>query len=329
VEDVVAPPAPQPAPHPALPLLLVLLGATASGKTALALTLADRLGGEIISCDSVAVYRGMDIGAAKPTPAERTRIPHHLLDVADPDRPYSAGDYSREARGALAAIAARGRLPIVVGGTGLYLRALLSGLFAGPPRSETLRERLRRAGTAHGGDYLWRLLRRLDPVSAARIHPNDAPKLIRALEVTIAARQPISQAWESGRDALQGFRILRIGLNPPRPALYARINQRAATMFTAGLLEETEKLLAQYGPDCPALGALGYKGAVRVLRGELSLPAAIAETQQGHRRYAKRQMTWFRREPEVVWLPHFGEEPEAIQAALDLVAQSPETTISQ
>ena len=311
------------------PLLVVLLGATASGKTGLSLSLAERFSGEIVSCDSVAVYRGMEIGAAKPSAAERSRIPHHLLDVATPDRPYSAGDYSRDARQALATITARGRLPIVVGGTGLYLRALLSGLFAGPQRSDDLRERLRRTAAAHGRDYLWRLLRRLDPPSALNIHANDIPKLIRAIEVTVAARQPMSQAWQAGRDPLQGFRILRIGLNPPRPALYARINARAEAMFTAGLLEETEKLLTQYGPDCPALGALGYKQAVQVLRGELSLPAAVAETQQGHRRYAKRQMTWFRREPDVIWLPHFGEEPETIQATLDVVAQPPEATISQ
>ncbi len=312
---MVAPAAPPESAAPNPPLLVVLLGATASGKTALSLTLAERFHGEILSCDSVAVYRGMDVGAAKPTPAERARIPHHLLDIASPDEPYSAGDYSRDARQALAEVTARGRLPIVVGGTGLYLRALLSGLFEGPKRSEDLRERLRHSAASRPAEYLWRLLHRIDPASAARIHANDTPKLIRAIEVTVAARQPMSAAWQAGREPLHGFRILRIGLDPPRQALYARINQRAAAMFTSGLMEETATLLTQYGPECAALGALGYKQAAMVQRGEMPLAAAIAATQQGHRNYAKRQMTWFRREPEVTWLHDFGDAPETVAAA--------------
>jgi tRNA dimethylallyltransferase len=326
---VVAPAASPEPPAANPPLLVVLLGATASGKTALSLALAETFDGEILSCDSVAVYRGMDIGAAKPTPAERARIPHHLLDIASPDQPYSAGDYSRDARQTLAEITERGRLPIVVGGTGLYLRALLFGLFEGPKRSEDLRERLRRSAASRREGYLWRLLHRIDPASAARIHANDTPKLIRAIEVTVAARQPMSAAWQAGREPLRGFRILRIGLDPPREALYARINQRAAAMFTSGLMEETAALLARYGPECAALGALGYRQAAMVQRGEMPLDGAIAATQQGHRNYAKRQMTWFRREPDVVWLRQFGDEPDAIQAARNLVAQPPETTTSQ
>lgn len=322
---MVAPAAP-PDSLPEDPLLVVLLGATASGKTGLSLTLAERFAGEIVSCDSVAVYRGMDIGAAKPSPAERARIPHHLLDIASPDEPYSAGDYSRDARQTLAGIAARGRLPIVVGGTGLYLRALLCGLFEGPKRSEDLRERLRRSAAARPEGYLWRLLHRIDPASALRIHANDTPKLIRAIEVTVAARQPMSAAWQAGRDPLRGFRILRIGLDPPRQALYARINQRAAAMFTSGLMEETAALLARYGPECAALGALGYKQAAMVQRGEMPLAAAIAAAQQGHRNYAKRQRTWFRREPEVTWLPHFGDEPEAVVAAERVILEQSRAT---
>ncbi len=312
------------APNP--PLLVVLLGATASGKTALSLTLAERFNGEILSCDSVAVYRGMDVGAAKPTAAERARVPHHLLDIASPDEPYSAGDYSRDARRALAEIAARGRLPIVVGGTGLYLRALLSGLFEGPKRSEDLRERLRHSAASRSAEYLWRLLHCIDPASAARIHANDTPKLIRAIEVTVAGRQPMSAAWQAGRDPLHGFRILRIGLDPPRPALYARINQRAAAMFTSGLMEETAALLAQYGPACAALGTLGYKQAAMVQRGEMPLAAAIAATQQGHRNYAKRQMTWFRREPEVTWLHDFGDARDAVAAAERVILEQSRAT---
>ncbi|HEV2473227.1 MAG TPA: tRNA (adenosine(37)-N6)-dimethylallyltransferase MiaA, partial [Chthonomonadales bacterium] len=279
------------------PLLVVLHGATASGKTSLAVQLAERFSGEIVSCDSVAVYREFEIGTAKPSREERTRAPHHMLDAVTPDQPYTAGDYARDARSSLAAIVARGNLPIVAGGTGLYLRALIDGLFPGPQRFESLRVRLREMEKERGSGYLARILQRLDPVSADRIHPNDAPKLVRAIEVTLAARQPMSALWEAGRDPLQGFRILRLGLDPPRSALYARINRRAADMFSDGLVEETERLLARYSADCRPLASLGYKQAAMLLRGDLSLEHAIASTQQGHRNYAKRQTTWFRREP--------------------------------
>ncbi|HTA79449.1 MAG TPA: tRNA (adenosine(37)-N6)-dimethylallyltransferase MiaA, partial [Terracidiphilus sp.] len=175
------------------PLAVLLLGPTGSGKTALSLALAGRFNGEIVSCDSVAVYRGMDLGSAKPSRAEQARAPHHLIDVANPDEPFTAGEYSRRARAALRDIASRGKLPIVTGGTGLYLRALTEGLFAGPARQEELRERLRRSAERHGGAWLHRLLTRLDPASAARIHANDAPKLIRAIEVCLAGRRPMSE----------------------------------------------------------------------------------------------------------------------------------------
>ena len=174
-------------------LAVILLGPTGSGKTALSLALAERFGGEIVSCDSVAVYRGMDLGTAKPTAEERARVPHHLIDVADPDEPFTAGEYSRQARAALREIAGRGRLPIVTGGTGLYLRALTEGLFAGPERQEDLRARLQRSRERHGEGWLHRLLARLDPASAARIHANDTAKLIRAIEVCVAARRPMSE----------------------------------------------------------------------------------------------------------------------------------------
>lgn len=295
--------------------LVVLHGATASGKTSLAVHLAERFSGEIVSCDSVAVYRELEIGSAKPSPEERARVLHHMLDLVLPDQPYTAGDYARDARTSLAAIVARGNLPIVAGGTGLYLRALIDGLFPGPQRFETLRVRLREMEKERGSGYLARILQRLDPVSANRIHPNDAPKLVRAIEVTLAARQPMSTLWGVGRDPLQGFRILRLGLDPPRPALYARINQRAAAMFSHGLVEETERLLARYGANCRSLALLGYKQAAMLLRGELSLEDAIASTQQGHRNYAKRQTTWFRRETNVAWLDGFGDDPAILHEA--------------
>jgi tRNA dimethylallyltransferase len=303
------------------PLAVLLLGPTGSGKTALALELARRFGGEIVSCDAVAVYRGMDLGSAKPTLEERARLPHHLVDVADPDQPFTAGEYSRRARAALREIASRNRLPIVTGGTGLYLRALTDGLFAGPQRQQKLRARLECSRAKHKEDWLHRLLQRLDPPSATRIHSNDTPKLIRAIEVCLAARKPLSEVLGDkvlARDPLTGFRLLRIGLNPPRQQLYERLNQRCAAMFSAGLIEETRALLARYGP-VKALDSLGYRQALRVLRESWSVEEAVTSAQQGHRNYAKRQLTWFRREPEVVWIESFGDEPETLRRATELV----------
>jgi len=308
------------------PLAVLLLGPTGSGKTALSLALGERFGGEIVSCDSVAVYRGMDLGTAKPTPEEQARQPHHLIDVAEPDKPFTAGEYSRQARAALNDIAKRGRLPIVTGGTGLYLRALTEGLFAGPERQTELRMRLERSRQRHAEAWLHRLLSRLDPASAKRIHANDTPKLIRAIEVCLAARKPLSTVLGNkvlARDPLTGFRLLRIGLNPPRKALYDRLNQRAAAMFAAGLIEETRDLLARYGP-VKALDSLGYRQALAVLAGTLSEEAGIAAAQQGHRNYAKRQLTWFRREPDVHWIEGFGDDAATQSKAMQLVqAQLP------
>jgi len=301
----------------ALPLAVILLGPTGSGKTALSLALAERFGGEIVSCDSVAVYRGMELGTAKPTREERARVPHHLIDVADPDEPFTAGKYSRAARAALREIVGRGRLPIVTGGTGLYLRALTEGLFAGPERQELLRARLRSKAQKHGSAaWLHRLLRRLDAATAERIHANDTAKLVRAIEVCLAARRPMSEVM--GRDPLTGFRLLRIGLNPPRDALYERLNERCAAMFAAGLVEETRGLLARYG-RVKALDSLGYRQGLAVLAGTLSSEAGIKAAQQGHRNFAKRQMTWFRREPEVHWIARFGDEAETVRGAVEMI----------
>jgi len=305
------------------PLLVVILGPTGSGKSALAMALAQQFSGEIVSCDSVAVYREFDIGSAKPTGEQRARVLHHLLDVVAPEEPFTAGDYSRRARTAIGEITRRGRLPIVVGGTGLYLRALLEGLFPGPQRSEELRERLRLRARERGSAYLHRMLRRLDPSAAANVHANDTPKLIRAIEVRLASRQPISELWnQRGRDRLRGFRVLRIGLNPPRDELYRRVNLRAREMFANGLIEETQVLVERYGnsKQVTPLDSLGYRQAGQYLRGELSLEQAIAAAQQGHRNYAKRQMTWFRREPEVMWLEGFGDDPVIAAKAAELVS---------
>jgi tRNA dimethylallyltransferase len=298
------------------PLVVIVLGPTGSGKTALSLALAERFDGEIVSCDSVAVYRGMELGTAKPTLEERRRVRHHLIDVAAPNEPFTAGEYSRQARAALREIAGRGKLPIVTGGTGLYLRALTEGLFAGPARQADLRAGLMRSQKRHGSGWLHRVLSRLDPDSAMRIHANDASKLIRAIEVCLATRKRMSDVL--GRDPLTGFRLLRIGLNPPRMMLYERLNRRAAVMFSAGLVEETRGLLDRYGP-VKALDSLGYRQAMAILAGTLSFEAGIDAAQQGHRNYAKRQITWFRREPEVHWTEGFGDQADTVQAAIELV----------
>ncbi|WP_419804443.1 tRNA (adenosine(37)-N6)-dimethylallyltransferase MiaA [Terriglobus sp.] len=294
------------------PLLLVLVGPTASGKTALSLTLAEHLNGEIVSCDSVAVYRGMDIGSAKPTPAEQARVPHHLIDVTTPATNYTAGDYGRAARAAIRDITARNRTPIVAGGTGLYLRALLDGLSPMPARDEALRDRLRKIAERRDPAALHRLLTRFDPAAATSIHPNDEPKLIRAVEVSVLARRPITAAWQDHRpEPLTGFHVVQFGLAPPRAELYERINARSAAMFANGLVEETRNLIAEYGPDTRAFTALGYAQAAAVLRGAISQPDAIAATQQGHRNYSKRQGTWFRKNPRIHWLPTFGDNAAA------------------
>lgn len=303
------------------PLLVVVLGPTASGKTPLSVALAERLHGEVVNCDSVAMYREFEIGTAKPSASDRAHVPHHLLDYVDPTCYITAGEYARLARQTLAGIRSRKNLPIVVGGTGLYLRALLDGLFPGPQRSEELRDRLHQRVEQNRPGYLHKVLRRLDPDAAAKIHANDIPKLIRAIEVCLASRQKMTDMWKRGRDPLTGFRILRLGLNPNRDALYARINQRAERMFEAGLVDETRRLLAKYGATARPLASLGYKQALQMLRGEIAPETALQAAQQAHRNYAKRQMTWFRCERNVVWLEGFGDDPAIQQKALALAVE--------
>ena len=301
--------------------LLVITGPTGSGKTALSLAVADRFPVEIVSCDSVAVYREFEIGTAKPAPADRNRVPHHMIDVTDPDDEMTAGQYARQARVALEEIKRRDKIPIVGGGTGLYLKALLDGLDPIPQRSESLREELRSRPAAE----LHAELQRLDPAAAARIHANDVPKLVRAIEVAYAAKKPLTEHFGQGRAPLQGFATTLIGLDPNRAALYERIDQRSARMFTDGLIEETRGLLARHPhlldrPNSP-LNALGYKQAVAHIRGEMTLDEAIAATARSHRNYAKRQLTWFRNQHAGIrWLNGFGDDPQIIDRAMEIVA---------
>jgi tRNA dimethylallyltransferase len=301
------------------PKVIAILGPTGSGKSDLALRLAAELAGEVVNCDSLQIYRYFDIGTAK-LPIDRRRgIPHHLIDILDPDQVFTAGEYARLARGILAEICARGRLPVVAGGTGFYLRALLDGLFPGPARDQALRDRLaererRRPGSIH------RLLRRFDPQAARRIHANDLPKLMRALEVCLLTRRPVTEIYQEGRDELRGYETLKIGLSPPRERLYTRLDQRAEQMFQTGLIEEVRGILARGFPaTVKPFESHGYRQAIQLLNGELSLDQAVFYAQRNTRRYAKRQMTWFRQEPGIEWCTGFGDDPQIQQAAVDRV----------
>jgi tRNA dimethylallyltransferase len=291
--------------------LISIVGPTASGKSDLALSLAEDFDGEIVNYDSVQVFRGFDIGSAKPSLAERQQAPHHMIDIRDPGDLFTAGDYSREARAVLEDIRRRGRVPILAGGTGLYLRALTEGLFHGPTRSAPLRARLEALAEARGREYLHRLLQRLDPEAAARIMARDKPKIIRALEVRLETGKTLStHLKEEPRHPLEGFQIATVGLDPPREECYRRIDLRVQRMFDAGLVEEVRGLLDQGLPrDAKPLGAIGYRHVLATLD---SLDFGSWEDtmhmiQRDTRRYAKRQLTWFRRNPKTQWFGGCGD----------------------
>jgi tRNA dimethylallyltransferase len=306
--------------------LIAIVGPTAAGKSALALVLAARLNGEVVNYDSVQLYRGFDVGSGKLPPTERHGIAHHLLDCLEPTEVFTAGDYRREALKVLADLRSRARLPVFVGGTGLYLRALLVGLFEGPVRSEALRERLRALVERRGREFLHRLLARLDPAAAARIQPRDTQKLIRAVEVCILAKQPLSELHARGRTGLEDFRIIKVGLNPPRAQLYDRINRRVEGMFASGLIEETRALAERPDSKCiKALGALGYRQACDLLAGKTNREEAVSTTQAATRHYAKRQLTWFRREADITWFEGFGDDPQVQSRITETLGRTPVT----
>ena len=299
-----------------LPLVAVV-GPTASGKSVLAVWLAEQLGGEVVACDSTQLYSGFDVGTAKPTLAERRGVPHHLLDVLGPEDAATAGGYRQMALAVLADLRSRARLPVFTVGTGLYLRALLEGLADVPQRSEELRERLRHTALEHGPGHLHRMLARLDAQAAKKISAADEQKLIRAIEVCLLAKMPLTKLHRSGRAPLQDWRALKIGLSPDREALYQRIHARTDAMLANGWLEEVRSLLDGGMPEsAKPFDFIGYRELRAVLQGTLTIDVARLAIQQTTRRYAKRQLTWFRREPGVHWLAGFGDDPLLQQEAV-------------
>jgi tRNA dimethylallyltransferase len=345
--------------------LIVVLGPTASGKSSLGIELAKRLNGEILVCDSTQLYRHFDIGTAKVSASNHSvktgqhNIPHHLVDLVEPDEVFTAGDYRRHALLALDDLRARGKAPIITAGTGLYLRALLEGLADAPQRSEELRARLREIVETRGAAHLHKILARLDPGAAARIAPRDTPKIIRAIEMRVLTGKPLAEIFSAGRaevresvrgeirvnnraessnkggggdaseiaragvreNALKGYAITKIGLLPPRAALYARIDARVNEMLAGGWLDEVRALIARGIPaNVKPFQFIGYGDLRTHLEGRITLADAVARIQQSTRRFAKRQLTWFRREPDVHWLEGFGDVPETIAAALNLLA---------
>ncbi len=303
-----------------LPRLVVILGPTASGKSALGISLAEKLGAEILVCDSTQVYRHFDIGTAKVPPAEQHGIPHHLVDLVEPSEVFTAGDYRRHALAMLENLRHRRKLPILTAGTGLYLRALLEGLADAPTRSEELRARLRESVQVRGAQHLHGLLARLDRQAAARISARDTQKVIRALEIRLLAGKPVDDVHSGGRSPLEGYRVTKIGLLPPRAALYERIHARVLAMISSGWLEEVRRLISQgVSADVKPFQFIGYSELRTHLEGSILLDEALRQIQQATRRFAKRQITWFRKEPGVTWLSSFGDDPAALRTGLEMI----------
>ncbi|MBV9888014.1 MAG: tRNA (adenosine(37)-N6)-dimethylallyltransferase MiaA [Acidobacteria bacterium] len=303
--------------------LVVILGPTASGKSTLGVWLAERIGGEIVACDSTQLYKGFDIGTAKPSLAERHGVPHHLIDLLEPTEPATAGGYREAAIAVLDDLRRRNRIPILTVGTGLYLRALLEGLADVPQRSEELRERLRESRDRKPAGHLHRVLRRLDPDAANKIAAADEQKLIRAIEVCLLTKRPLTLVYKEGRSPLEGWRPIKVGLQPQRESLYEKIQARTESMLAHGWLDEVRSLMSRGLADkAKPFDFIGYRELRAVARDEMQLADAKAAIQQATRRYAKRQITWFRREAGVRWLDGFGDSPKIKAAALDSITRS-------
>jgi tRNA dimethylallyltransferase len=310
----------------ARPRILLVVGPTASGKSALALELAQALDGEVVSADSVQVYRGMDIGTAKPTREERERIPHHLLDLVDPDQPFNVARFKELADQAIAEIVARGRTVIVAGGTGLYLKVLLHGIFPAPPVDEELRRRYYREAEVYGTRYLYERLNLVDPEAAQRIAPTDLIRIIRALEVFEQTGIPLSEHQLAHSFHGKDYEGLVLGLAHPRDVLYRRVEERVDQMMRAGFLAEVEGLLARgYGPDLKPMQSLGYKQLTEAILGQVSLEEAVRKTKRESKRYAKRQLTWFRSDRSVEWLKPPVDVPLIVERCRAFLRRSPGT----
>jgi len=303
--------------------VIAIVGPTASGKSTLGIAVALRLNGEIINCDSVQVYKGIQIATAKVPAEERQGIPHHLIDFVSPEINYTAGDWAREAATAIEEVENRGRVPLLVGGTGLYLRALRRPFFPSPPTDEKLRQRLNRIRERRGAEHLYRVLERLDPEMAEELYPHDWPRVQRAIEVRLQTGLPMSEQMNLRPEPHESARRLQIfAVNPSRNELYERINARTEAHFAGGLVEEVRDLLAKgVPPTSNALGAHGYRRVVEYLEGRRDLASALEQTKLDVRHYAKRQLTWFRREPGVVWLEGFGGEKLLQEKMIQLVAR--------
>lgn len=302
------------------PILVIIVGPTGSGKSALSLRLAQHFSGEVINCDSMQLYRGLDIGTGKVLQQERTQIPHHLLDIIEPDGMFSAGDYVLKVRSLLPEITGRGAIPMMVGGTGLYLRALLRGLFEGPPRNEALRARLQRMADKGRLPRLHAWLARVDKESGLRIMPRDRLRIFRALEVYLLTGKPISQHFQESHQPLSGYRPLWFGLNPPREELYGRIHLRVERMMAAGWIREVQDLLCKGIPaEAQAFAALGYRQIIDHLQGKITREELVEKICIATRHYAKRQWTWFRSEPAVQWVDCFGDQEQAFRFTRELI----------
>ncbi|MCP2605878.1 tRNA (adenosine(37)-N6)-dimethylallyltransferase MiaA, partial [Candidatus Aminicenantes bacterium AC-335-O07] len=287
----------------------VVLGPTCTGKSALGIEIAKKFNGEIINCDSMQVYKGFDIGTDKVPPALRKEVRHHLLDILDHTQQFTAADFARLANKTISDILSREKLPIIVGGTGLYIRALLNGIFPGPGRNEELRAKLKKEVKEKGISYLRKELERIDPVYARIIGKNDEMRIIRALEVFYLTGKPISEHFKNTHSELHDFHKIKIGLILDRKELYKRINERVERMYTSGMVSEVKKLLEQgINPESPPFRALGYKYALLVAQGEMSEKEAILLTQRDTRRYAKRQIIWFKKEKDIHWFSPYEKE---------------------